>query len=286
MATDAAPAQYSKPIVRLAWLLAMFLVIYLAYLLAHVTWALLGEGSEGTLQLPQAQAVAQQKDLSRVSALSSYSLFGRPGIQKPAPQEKKDAPKTRLRLALKGVFTGDQGAESGAIIEELGRSTDYYRIGDKVAGSATLEEVQHDRVLIRRNGQLETLAFEDKPQAAGQVAQRVAPVKSKSKTQGRVNTPEQFLSEATRRLSEDPESALRSVGLKANEGGGYVYQGRNPMLAGLNMKKGDVILSVNGHTLGDIQKDKALMQSLYEQGNLEVEVVRGGASFYINYPLR
>jgi len=38
--------------------------------------------------------------------------------------------------------------------------------------------------------------------------------------------------------------------------------------------------------LGDVKKDKNLMKSLYEQGNLEVEVVRDGASFYINYPLR
>jgi general secretion pathway protein C len=45
-------------------------------------------------------------------------------------------------------------------------------------------------------------------------------------------------------------------------------------------------MSVNGHTLGNLKQDKDVMQSLYEQGNVEVEVVRDGASFYVNYPLR
>jgi general secretion pathway protein C len=58
------------------------------------------------------------------------------------------------------------------------------------------------------------------------------------------------------------------------------------MLSGLNLQKGDVLMSVNGHTLGNLKQDKDVMQSLYEQGNVEVEVVRDGASFYVNYPLR
>ena len=47
-----------------------------------------------------------------------------------------------------------------------------------------------------------------------------------------------------------------------------------------------MIRSVNGHTLGDVNKDKEMMREIYQQGSVEVEVVRDGASFFVNYPLR
>ena len=38
-------------------------------------------------------------------------------------------------------------------------------------------------------------------------------------------------------------------------------------------------------TLGDIEQDKEMMSTIYQQGSIEVEVVRDGASFFVNYPL-
>ena len=170
----------------------------------------------------------------------------------------------------------------------MGKGAEYYSIGSVLPGNATLEEVYKDRVLLRRNGRLETLSFNEKALDSESVIAKTSKPKPSVNTQGNnlaVKTPEQFIDEATRQISENPELALKSVGLNASNDG-YVYQGGNPMLSGLNLKKGDVIRSVNGHTLGDVKKDKNLMKSLYEQGMLEVEVVRNGASFYINYPLR
>lgn len=271
---------------KLTWLLASVLTVYAAYLCAQVTWFVLDDGNVGPLNLPAQTQQVKSKTNSKASALSSYQLFGKAGAKKVEKRETKTAPKTTLRLMLKGVFTGDQGGGSGAIIEEIGRSTEYYRIGQTVPGNATLEEVYSDRVLLRRNGRLETLSFDEKAPAGTSIAKVDRPSVRRRGGNAQVTSPEQFLDVATKRLEEDPENALKSVGLASNEGGGYVYQGRNPMLAGLNLQKGDVIMSVNGHTLGDVQKDKALMKSLYEQGSLEVEVVRDGASFYVNYPLR
>lgn len=264
------------------------LTVYLAYLVAHVFWFSFDDQSAESITLPQ-QSVAPSGNTNAKPQrnLAGYQLFGRQGaVKKVEKKEVKDAPKTSLRLVLKGVFTGDQGSDSGAIIEEMGRQSEYYRVGDSVPGSAILEEVLDDRVLLRRNGRLETLAFEDKLKTGSSIAKVQQPKPTQRPERRRVDTPEDFLEVATERLAKDPENALRSVGLSSNEGGGYVYQGKNPLLSGMNLKKGDVIMSVNGHTLGDVQKDRNLMKTLYEQGSLEVEVVRDGASFYINYPLR
>lgn len=270
---------------RVKMLLLVFLTLYLAFWSAQITWFLLDDTNSGASKvvLPEHTVKTQSAVSRKVANLANYHIFGKEGLKPAVKKEQvKSAPKTTLRLMLKGVFTGELGGESGAIIEEIGRTTEYYRVGDKVPGNATLETVLSDRVLLNRNGRLETLAFEQGKSSGTSIAQVARPSRQKPSIQ----SPEEFLEVATERLSQDPEGALRSVGLAANEGGGYVYQGKNPMLSGLNLQKGDVILSVNGNTLGDLQKDKALMKSLYEQGNLEVEVVRNGASFYINYPLR
>lgn len=95
---------------------------------------------------------------------------------------------------------------------------------------------------------------------------------------------------AQQRLLSDASGALGSVGLKPAAGAsgpaGYVFNGNNPMLSSLSLEKGDVIRSVNGHVLGDIEQDRAMLQQLYDSGMLEVEVERDGAIFSISYPLR
>lgn len=282
----------SASISKIQSALIVALLVYAAFIAAGLFWYALAPSDDSVLILPeQAVSASKAKSQGRDLRLPDYHLFGEVGRAVPVKKQEKpkEAPKTSLRLALKGVFTSEQPGASGAIVEEIGRKTDYYGIGDTLPGNATLEEVYNDRILLKRNGRLETLAFEEK--LLGKSQSRIAkvePVKPKADPKERVTrveTPKQFMQEATERLREDPVSALGSVGLKASSEG-YVYQGGNPMLTGLNMKKGDVIRSVNGHSLGDIQQDKELMNSLYEQGSLEVEVMRDGASFYINYPLR
>lgn len=273
-------------------LLLSMLLIYGAYLLAKLFWfVLVPVDSHDILVLPSTALIEQKNENTHVRQLSSFHLFGEAGkiVGKPKDQPIV-APKTNLRLLLKGVFTAKDGGTSGAIIEEMGKSAEYYALGSNLPGNATLEEVYEDRVLLRRNGRLETLSFDEKDlDSESQITRQEKPKSVTNRVTSNndlnVKTPEQFIDEATRQISENPEQALKSVGLNASSQG-YVYQGGNPMLSGLNLKKGDVIRSVNGHTLGDVKKDKNLMKSLYEQGNLEVEVVRDGASFYINYPLR
>jgi len=273
-----------KMIMRLQSGLLACLVVYAAYLSAQFVWYSVATSAGEPIILAQT-SVVQKKAEGHAGVIAQFHLFGKAGARAVQKADKLTvAPKTRLRLILKGVFTAEQGGASGAIVEEIGKSSDYYSLGDTLPGNAVLEEVYSDRILLRRNGKLETLSFDDKA-AKGQNIIAKAPKSVRTKPSERLKSPEQFISEATKQISMNPEKALTSVGL-APGAGGYVYQGGNPMLSGLNLQKGDVIRSVNGNPLGDIKKDKNLMKELYEQGNLEVEVVRDGASFFINYPLR
>jgi len=274
-----------KVIARLQSGMLACLVVYAAYLCAQFAWFSVATTIDEPIMLTQASSVVQKKTTGHVGELARFHLFGKAGVVAVQKVDKPTvAPKTRLRLILKGVFTSEQGGSSGAIVEEIGKASDYYALGDTLPGNAVLEEVYSDRILLRRNGKLETLSFDDKA-AKGQSIIAKAPRPVQKRSRERVKSPEQFIEEATSQIALNPEKALTSVGLLPGAGG-YVYQGGNPMLSGLNLQKGDVIRSVNGNPLGDIKKDKNLMKGLYEQGNLEVEVVRDGASFFINYPLR
>ena len=265
------------------------LLVYVSFLSSQGIWFFLSPQNVGAVTLPSISHVTETKTRNRASSLSGFHLFGVSGqVVSEKKVETKSAPKTRLRLILKGVFTSEHGGKSGAIVEEIGKKSDYYSLGDNLPGNAVLAEVYSDRILLRRNGKLETLFFDDGKKTSGSQIAKVPGLTKKKKKPSRskgVNSPEEFMSEAAKRLADNPDKALSSVGLSATEGG-YVYQGGNPMLSGMNLKKGDVIRSVNGHPLGDVKKDKSLMKSFYEQGTLEVEIMRDGASFYVNYPLR
>ncbi len=274
--------QTSKWVGRLTFIGALALTVYLSVLGARLVWFMLESKQQAiptSFSVSGADSSNSQRKVAR--AIDRYHLFGEANRVAAQPEKPKEAPKTKLRLNLKGVFTGDDGGKSGAIIEEIGKSAEYYGVGDSLPGGVKLAEVYPDRVLLDRNGAYEALYFDENNESA-MIAEVERPKRDDSRD---IRTPQDFIEEATNRLSENPERALNSVGLGFAEEGGYVFKGNNPMLAGMNLQKGDVIRSVNGHTLGDIEQDKEMMRTIYQQGSIEVEVVRDGASFFVNYPL-
>lgn len=270
---------FVKPVTRLV---IVCFTVYLAYLVAQFSWFVVQEPQK---PIPSTFSSAVDRTAAGRTvdrAIDRYHLFGEFNQKVVVEDAPKDAPKTNLRLRLKGVFMAEDRSQSSAIIEEIGKASEYFKIGDALPGNASLADVYTDRVLLNRAGKYETLYF-DEATSSKPIAKVT---KQAPREQRDISTPEDFIQEATQRLSDNPERALASVGLGLADNGGYVYQGNNPMLAGMNLEKGDVIRSVNGHNLGDVQKDKEMMRSLYQQGSIEVEVVRDGASFYVNYPLR
>ncbi len=275
---------------KAAWWLFLLALAVVAWQAGQLTWKL-WEADE--LVVLDAKKGSTSSSSTLHKNYKSWNLFGKQEIASNTLTQPKvvDTPETRLRLQLLGVVVSDDPQESSAIISEQGRNAEYYKVGDKLPGNALLDSVFQDHILLSRNGAIERLTF-DEAVAAGS-SNAIAAVASSEVDQPEepeIESPEQFLDVAQQRLAANPRAALASVGLSPSsteEGpAGYVYNGRNPMLASMNMQKGDVIRSVNGHQLGDIEQDRAKLQELYESGYLEVEIEREGATFTINYPLR
>ncbi len=75
-------------------------------------------------------------------------------------------------------------------------------------------------------------------------------------------SPDIYLEDARARLDSEGVAALATYGLQpAEDRSGYVYDGSNAMLNAVNLRPGDIITSVNGQPLGDIEQDKQLLDS-------------------------
>lgn len=261
----------------LANVLLIALVVYFAWVIGRLTW-IVAWTDVGASPVPMAQGVTSGAVASQ-DPLSSIYLFGRPDAGAPvAEAERRAAPETNLRLKLEGVLVAEQSENSGAIVAGTDGTTAYYRVSEVMPGNVELVEVESHRILIRRSGQVESLAFED-----GDVDMMVAQVDEPD-----VSSPDAFVDAARQQLETQGDAALMKYGLRAVESGqseGYVYDGSSAMLNALNLKAGDVITAINGQALGDLDQDRELLNSWRDFPQINLEIARGGARFTVTYAL-
>lgn len=87
------------------------------------------------------------------AAVENGPLAFRVGILSPDSPRLRDAPPTALKARLTGLLSGQRGI---AIVEQSGRQQSYGP-GDRLARNAELIRIFHDRIIISRQGQYESL---------------------------------------------------------------------------------------------------------------------------------
>jgi len=257
----------------LANLILVWLMVYLALSLARISWLVLWD------EVPVARVSAGSHSAASAQGLrypmASYPFFGKPsGPGVVSEVARRSAPETGLRLRLEGVLVGLRPEDSGAIVAGSNGETEYYRVGDTLPGNAELAEVEPNRILILRNGQYESLAFEEVI-VSGVVAEDT-------------NSPDAFVASARSQLEIQGVAALKAYGLSpVDDSGqsGYVYDGSSAMLNAVNLKAGDVITAINGQRLGDLSQDKALLEDWRSQPQLEIEIERDGSILTVSYAI-
>lgn len=279
---------FQPSITAAKWVLSLCV----AYQLAVLTWLII---DQPVVVLPEAvQGQANVANMPQSYGLAQLDIFGSPAQTPLAPQQEIDAPKTRLRLLLMGVFVAADKTQSSAIIAEQGRDGEFFKIGDRVQGRALLSQVYEDKVILDNSGKFETLTFEESQKALkGITANAKAPTPSvspkspaRNKAQFKralkgVRTAEQFVGFAKEQL-EDPQQAMENLGLQAT-GDGYVLTPSSSMLMSIGMKPGDKLISVNGHQLGDPTQDKLIIDEVYASGSARIVIERGSRRMTINH---
>lgn len=212
---------------------------------------------------------------------------------------------TTLDLVLRGVVVGGGPAASMAFIGHDGR-TRAYRPGDTVAERARLVEVVSGRVVIEVDGELQTLSFPD-PDGAATAAAPAAPAAPSgpdrlkalvaAQTQGagadaaegdedaRPQSTQDYIDLWRDRIRANPGEVLDAIGLIPT-GNGYRIAEQHDSGVGLaGLRAGDVVTSVNGQEVGDVERDRQLFDEVAASGLARVEVQRDGRTITLSFPL-
>ncbi len=186
----------------------------------------------------------------------------------------------------------------------------------RLPGNAVLTEVHADRIVLRRGTVFETLKFADAPTVLTTAAAVDDMQPQEIYDPGEMSVPETYteptvdaVPEPTQdggatganatssaasltnvvqsyreRLQQDPTGTLSALGVApVSTSGAQGYRldnlAQSPYLAQTGLQAGDVVLSVNGRPVGDVQQDKQQLDNMLAQGSARLEVQRGDTSF-------
>lgn len=266
-----------------------------AILAARLTWLLVDAPAPISVPRIEPAAVAagsQALDLEALGRqLAEKDLFGRyVAEEEQAAAAPIDAPDTQLSLVLQAVVARGGEGQGYAVIAQRNGQSDAFGVGDQVFGQAELAAVYGDRVLLNRNGSMETLRYERsdanttlQPLDRGDsgTAATVTAIPGNGQSVAIQQQVEQMVGYVRDRAATDPQGLLDEVGLEASENGYRVTRrARQLQMAGL--RPGDIVTAVNDNPVGNLAQDQALLnQILAGGGELKISIQRGSRTFTI-----
>jgi general secretion pathway protein C len=263
---------------RVILVINLLLIVWIASILASLTWDLLSpaEVIEPVEVVEDAAPVQVDKDRQLINQLPGWHLMG-VAKQSSAPVQVSTpvaAPETKLKLILRGVLASNDPENARAIIADPRGKELQYGLGDKLPGNAELSEVHPDRIILKRNGRFETLRLPKTKKPATTVA-------SRSVSARRTASPQQRLTNARRQLSNSPGklSNLIRATPKRGDGGktvGYVLSpGRDPdLFAQVGLQPGDVAIQINDIKLDNPANSARALKSMQQGDSVTVTVLR------------
>jgi general secretion pathway protein C len=245
------------------------------------TWGLaLGLGVQGALIVtdlagggakPAAvPAAAVHPHPLNLAAITNAHLFGSAPLAK---QDGANAPATSMPLVLTGIIAGNDPQNGLAILGPTAQSAKVYAVGDTIAGGPKLHSVYNDRVVIDRDGQLESLALPHQMNPGN------APPPSAALLQGGETPP---IERMRRMISEQPGligDVMRPQPVMdhGRMNGFRVYPGRDrAAFNSLGLHPGDQVTAINGTPLDDRDRSEQILKTLSSSSEARVTVIRGG----------
>ncbi len=281
---------------KAAKVVSVLLILFILYLIAAFSWTIWA-----TFQPKPAINIASTTTISRstntnIQQLTGFNLFG---DAKSTPvvtdSSELDAPITRLKLKLRGVYAASEKELAGAMIEAQNKQ-DVYRIGGKLPGATGLKlhKILSDRIIMSRGGKFETLFIED----FGQSKNTSRNTSSRGKSKERETTfntnnnssniidkrKDQNLTKELIKLRSkltDPQSLSELVSVSpamvGEEFQGFrIAPGKNRALFGrMGLRRNDVITGVNGINLDDPASAFSLMEQISTADELNLTIKRG-----------
>ena len=220
---------------------------------------------------PVSHAAVQSHTLD-LGVITNAHLFGAP------KQDSANAPQTNIPLVLTGTIAGSDPQNGLAILGQTAQTAKVYAVGDNVPGGAKLHSVYSDRVILDRNGQLESLALPHQTNPGN------APPPSTAALQGDNASIERM----RRMITEQPgllADVLRPQPVMdhGHMNGFRVYPGRNrAAFMRLGLRPGDQVIAINGTPLDDRDRGEQILHTLGTSSEAHVTVIRNGQQQDLN----
>ncbi|MBL4583671.1 MAG: hypothetical protein JKX83_03540 [Pseudomonadales bacterium] len=240
--------------------------------------------TSATKQSAQPSTKSSSKASSDIQIIIAANLFGNVKTATKTTENKQqvDAPETRLKFELQGIFISTNAAQTRALIAQKGKPARSYKKEDQLPGNVVLADIFENKVLLRRAGRLESLSFPKKRNS-----------KSSKKSQNMLtyhkgNSATKAVASNKRAYYKDPVKSFGSYGLVMDDASdGLRLEGgsNSKLLERAGLKKGDLIRSVNGKTLSDFKNNESLVDSVVASGELTVEIERNGQPIILSLPI-
>lgn len=268
------------------------LLVLLSWLLANWTWVFWPRPKPA--QMDATQQAASSAPVS-VGEIVARHLFGEPSTEAAAAAPVIVA--SPLNAKLKGVFAGLPPFPAFAILNFDGKDQPV-RVGTEIVPGAILDSVQPRHVLVRRNGAIEKLEFDNATASGTPMAQpnmqmgarpMAAPPSQFRLNVQSVNQNTSALSRAELQSALQDPRQLTNVGrVQDNPGGGVAVQeaAQGSLLQKLGLLDGDVIRSLNGVPVNSQADLMRLYQHFGQVGQVKVEGLRAGTPLQLNYNIR
>ncbi|MBX5460260.1 MAG: type II secretion system protein GspC [Steroidobacteraceae bacterium] len=249
------------------WVLALALGVQAALIVTDLTG---GNAANPAASSAPAAPPPPPAPRVNVAAIANSGLFG---AAKPAAvANAADAPRTSIPLVLTGIIAANDPRQGLAILGENAASTKVYAVGDTVPGGVKLHSVLNDKVILDRNGTLESLTLPRQSTGAPAAPPPVARLPTESPVVDRMR---QLVSSQPGILSDIMRP--QPVFAQGKQRGYRVYPGRNRQaFIRLGLRPGDLVTAINGTPLDDPARGQEIFATLGSSSEALVTVVRNG----------
>jgi general secretion pathway protein C len=249
-------------------------VLGIAWQAAKLTWLLLmpaASNQGAVLPAPVPTTTQPTTAQANVQLIADAHLFGIASANNTGLTDPNNLPQSQTSLVLAGTMALDDPQAGFAIVGENAASAKFYRVGATLNGNVRLHSVYADRVIIDRNGVLETLLL---PRGAPSTAP--APV---------IRASTASIGDNLRRVVASNPGALGEL-LRAQpvfsngvQKGYRVYPGRDrQQFTRLGLQPGDLVTSINGSTLDDANRGAEILATLTSSTSAQITVERNGVN--------
>jgi general secretion pathway protein C len=207
-----------------------------------------------------------------IQSLVSAHLFGVAAVD-PGSQDPTNAPQSAANLVLAGTIATQNPKRGVAIVSDGGAPSKVYSVGDRIGG-ASLHSVYLDRVILDRNGALETL----------QLPRQLLQSSRGPHVRPAANATVAAVDNIRHMVQQDPsilDQVMRTVASYDNAAGklrGFrAYPGKNKQIFNkLGLKSGDLVTAINGTALDDPQRSQEVFDTIQTSDHVTVTIERGG----------